>query len=341
MDDAPMIVTVDDYEPLARERLQREVYDYYAGGAGDEWTLAENRRAFDRWVLRPRFLRGVTSVDPSTTVLGVPLTFPVMVAPWAYQQMAHPEGEKATRRAASDAGTVMVVSSTATDLLEDIATAASGPAWWQLYLAQDRGFAADMLARVVAARFGAIVWTVDFPVNGLRRRDTRNGFEMPLGLPTSDYVYDPAISWDDLAWIRSHAPGLPVWIKGLLTAEDALLAVDHAADGVIVSNHGGRQLDGCAAALDALPEIVEAVGGRLPVLMDGGVRRGTDVVKALALGAAAVLVARPTAWGLAVAGEQGVADVLRILREETENAMALCGARTVIEIGPELVTPAP
>ncbi len=341
MDDVPRIVTVDDYEPIARAKLPRDVYDYIAGGAGDERTLDENRRVFDRWILRPRFLRGIEAVDPSTSVLGVPLAFPVMVAPWAYQGMAHADGEVGTRRAASDAGTVMVVSSTVVASLEDVAAAAPGPAWWQLYLARDRGLAAGMLARVVAAGYGAIVWTVDFPVAGLRHRDTRSGFTMPIGLPGAEYEFEPALRWEDLAWIREHAPGLPVWIKGLLTAEDALLAVERGAEGIVVSNHGGRQLDGCAAGLDALPEIVEAVAGRLPVLVDGGVRRGTDVVKALALGAAAVLVARPVAWGLAAAGREGVANVLAILRAETENAMALCGVRTVAEVTSDLVAPGP
>ena len=337
----PLIVTVEDYEPLARERLPREAFDFFAGGAGEEWTLAENRRAFQRWVLRPRFLRGVGAPDTSTSLLGVPLSFPVLVAPWALQRMAHPDGELATRRAASSAGTIMVVSSGAEAIAAEIAEAATGPAWWQLYVATDRGFTADVVHRAVAAGYGAIVWTVDAPVIGLRHRDARNGFVMPLGIHSSDYEFDPAISWEDLAWIRSLAPGLPVLVKGLLTAEDAVLAVEAGVDGIIVSNHGGRQLDGAPAALDALPEVVAAVEGRVPVLVDGGVRRGTDVVKALALGAAAVMIARPIAWGLAVAGEDGVTDVLRILREEFENVMALCGTRTVAEIGPGLVGRAP
>ena len=338
--DEPPFVTVDDYEPVARERLPADVYDYYAGGAGDEWTLAENRHAFERWNLRPRFLRGASDPDTSTEILGTRLSFPVLLAPWAYQRMAHPEGELATAKAAARAGTIMVVSSTAEAFLEEVAAATEGPKWWQLYVAEDRGFTADMLGRVVAAGFGAICWTVDFTVNGLRHRDTRSGFEMPLGLENSGYVYDGSISWDDVPWIRESAPGLPILVKGLLTAEDAELALQAGVDGIVVSNHGGRQLDRSPAALDALPEIVQAVGGRAPVLMDGGVRRGVDVVTALALGASAVLVGRPAVWGLAVAGEDGVVDVLRILREEFENAMALTGCRTVEEIGPALVAPA-
>ena len=336
----PEFVTVDDYEPVARERLPRDVYDYYAGGAGDEWTLAENRRAFERWILRPRFLRAAGTPDASSEIIGTPVRAPILVAPWAYQRLAHPDGEIATARAAAREGTVMVVSTTTVDYLEDVAAASAGPKWWQLYVFEDRAYTAEMLHRVAAAGFGAIVWTVDFPVNGLRDRDTRNGFVMPIGLSFDDLVYDPAIGWDDVAFIRDHAPATPLLVKGILTREDAELAVQAGVDGIVVSNHGGRQLDSSAAGISALPEVVEAVDGRVPVLMDGGVRRGTDVLKALALGAEAVLVGRPTTWGLAVAGEDGVSDVLRILREEFENAMALTGCRTVGEISPSLVAPA-
>jgi 4-hydroxymandelate oxidase len=332
---------VDDYEPVAREKLPPDVYDYYAGGAGDERTLEENLRAFDRWILRPRFLRGTGFPDPSTVLLGTRVEFPVLVAPWAYQGRAHPEGERGTVGGAARAGTIPVVSSTAVDDLEAIAAASDGPKWWQLYLFADAGLSADMLRRVVAAGYEAICWTVDFPVGGLRHRDTRSGFVMPFGIGDADCVYEPNMTWDHLAFIREHAPGLPVLVKGLLTAEDATLAVEHGCDGIVVSNHGGRQLDSSPASLDALPEVVEAVAGRLPVLMDGGVRRGTDVVKAIALGAAAVMVGRPAAWGLAAEGEDGVAGVLGILRSEIENAMILTGCRTLADIGRELVGPAP
>jgi 4-hydroxymandelate oxidase len=234
-----------------------------------------------------------------------------------------------------------VVSSTAVDHLEEIAVASDGPKWWQLYLFTDPGLSADMLERVAAAGYAAICWTVDFPVAGLRHRDARSGFRMPIGLPGEGLVHEPNMTWDQLAFIREHAPGLPVLVKGILTAEDAELAVEHGADGIVVSNHGGRQLDTCPASLDALPEVVDAVGTRLPVLMDGGVRRGTDVLTAMALGAAAVMVGRPAVWGLAAEGEEGVAGVLRILRAEVENAMALTGCRTVAEVGRDLVAPAP
>jgi len=332
---------VDDYEPVAKEKLPSDVYDYYAGGAGDERTLGENLRAFDRWVLRPRFLRGSGSPDPSTELLGTRVEFPVLVAPWAYQGRAHPDGERGTVRGATRAGTIPVVSSTAIDDLEQIAAASDGPKWWQLYLFEDTGLNAEMLGRVVSAGYEAICWTVDFPVAGLRHRDARSGFVIPLGIGDADYLYEPNMTWDHLTFIREYAPDLPVLVKGILTAEDAVLAVEHGADGIVVSNHGGRQLDSCPASLGALPEVVEAVAGRLPVLMDGGVRRGTDVLKAMALGAAAVMVGRPAAWALAAEGEDGVAGVLGIFRAEVENAMALTGCRSVAEIGRELVGPAP
>jgi len=332
--------TVDDYLEAARSALPPDVWDYYEGGAGDEWTLGENRRAFDRWTLRPRFLRAAGEPDTSTSVLGARVAFPVIVAPWAYQRLAHPDGEFATARAAAAAGTVMVVSSTTESYLEKVAAAGDGPKWWQLYVAEDRGFTAAMLERVVAAGYGAICWTVDFVVNGLRHRDTRSGFVMPIGIGESDYIYDSNLSWDDLAWIRERSRGLPIIVKGLLTAEDAELAVQAGADAIVVSNHGGRQLDRSPAGLDALPEVAAQASGRVPVLMDGGVRRGTDVLIALALGATAVLVGRPTIWGLAAEGEAGVTGVLEILRAELENAMALTGCRTVDEIGPALVAPA-
>jgi 4-hydroxymandelate oxidase len=339
--DAPRYLQVDDYEPVAKEKLPPDVYDYYAGGAGDERTLEENLRAFGRWVLRPRFLRRSGFPDTSAELLGTRVEFPVLVAPWAYQARAHPEGERGTVRGAARVGTIAVVSSTAVDDLERIAAASDGTKWWQLYLFADPGLNDAMLARVVSAGYEAICWTVDFPVTGLRHRDTRSGFVMPFGIGDADYVYEPNMTWDHLTFIREHAPGLPVLVKGILTAEDAVLAVEHGAEGIVVSNHGGRQLDSSPASLDALPEVVEAVAGRLPVLMDGGVRRGTDVVKAIALGASAVMVGRPAVWALAAEGEDGVAGMLGILRAEIENAMALTGCRSVADIGRELVAAAP
>jgi 4-hydroxymandelate oxidase len=338
----PRYLQVDDYEPVAKAKLDADVYDYYAGGAGDERTLEENLRAFDRWVIRPRVLRGSAFPDTSTEILGTPVASPVLVAPWAYQGRAHPDAERATVRGAARAGTIAVVSSTAVDDLEGIASASDGPKWWQLYLFAEPQRSVDMLARVVASGYRAICWTVDFPVAGLRHRDTRSGFTMPFGHDDdADYLYESNLTWDHLSFVREHAPGLPVFVKGILTAEDAALALEHDVDAIVVSNHGGRQLDSCPASLDALPEVVEAVGGRIPVLMDGGVRRGTDVVKAIALGAATVMVGRPVAWGLAAEGEDGVAGVLEILRTEVENTMALAGCRSVAEIDRGLVARAP
>ena len=337
MEGSGSFVTVDDYEPVARARLPADVYDYYAGGAGDEWTLAENRRAFERLTLHPRFLRGVGTPDTSSDVLGTPVSAPVLVAPWAYQRLAHPDGELATARAAATAGTIMVVSTTALDHLEEVAAASDAPKWWQLYVFEDRAVTENVLDRVVASGYRAVCLTVDFPANGLRHRDTRNGFVMPIGLEEDELTYDPNLTWDDLAWIREHTSGLPLLVKGILTAEDATLARDAGVDGIVVSNHGGRQLDSSPAPITVLPEVLDAVGDAVPVLVDGGVRRGTDVLKALALGARAVLVGRPCAWGLAAAGEEGVADVLRILVDELRNAMALTGCRSVDEITRALV----
>jgi isopentenyl diphosphate isomerase/L-lactate dehydrogenase-like FMN-dependent dehydrogenase len=332
----PPFVTVDDYEPIARERLPQDVYDYFAGGAGDEWTLLENRRAFERWVIRPRVLMAAHAPELSTTVCGAGVDLPVLVAPWAYQRLAHPEGEIATARAAARAGTIMVVSSTAHASLEEVAATTDAPKWWQLYAFTDRGFTQEMLHRVHEAGYAAVCFTVDLPVAGLRHRDTRNAFVMPVGLPEDDLVFAPDISWDDLAWIREHAQ-LPLLVKGVMTEEDARRAVDAGVDGIVVSNHGARQLDAVSAGITVLPEVVEAVDGRVPVLVDGGIRRGTDVFKAVALGAAAVMIARPICWGLAVSGEDGVVDVLRILRAELENVMTLAGTPTIGHITPAFV----
>jgi 4-hydroxymandelate oxidase len=333
------IVSIDDYERIARSKLPPEVFDYYAGGAGREWTVRANLAAFDNWILRPRVLVGVADRDTSTVVLGTRISFPVLVAPWAFQSRAEPDGEVATARAAARAGTIMVLSATATHRLDDVAKASHVPKWFQLYMYRDRGFSKEALLRAYELRFAAVVFTVDVPVLGKRDRDRRNELDMPIEGPGQELDFDPAITWDDLAWIREAAP-LPLLIKGILTAEDARLAVDLGVDGIVVSNHGGRQLDGAPAALDALGEVVEAVEGRAEVLMDGGIRRGTDVLKALALGAGAVMVGRPAAWGLAVSGEDGVADVLEILREEFDLAMALTGCRSVAEVGRGLVRPA-
>jgi 4-hydroxymandelate oxidase len=330
------IVSVHDYERIARAKLPPEVFDYYAGGSGAEWSLRENLAAFDRWIVRPRVLVGVAERDTSCDVLGTRISCPVIVAPWAFQNMADPEGEVATARGAARAGTIMVLSATASHRLDDVAKATDAPKWFQLYVYRDREFSKDVLSQAYELGFGAIVFTVDVPVLGKRDRDRRNELDMPIEGPGQELDFDPAISWDDLGWIRETAP-VPLLIKGILTAEDARLAVEHGVDGVVVSNHGGRQLDGSPAALDALFEVVDSVADRSVVLMDGGIRRGTDVLKAIGLGAQAVMVGRPAAWGLAAAGEEGVANVLEILRDEFDLAMALSGCRSVREIRRDMI----
>jgi 4-hydroxymandelate oxidase len=272
-------------------------------------------------------------------VLGTPFAFPVGVAPWAFQWQVHADGEPGTARAAAALGAPMCVSSTVLDGLEDVA-ASEAALWWQLYIWRDRDATADLLRRAERAGFRALVWTVDVPALGRRHRDTRTGFALPVGPAGTPQEFEPNLSWDDLAWIRAQAPSLPVVVKGILRADDARAAIDHGADAIVVSNHGGRQLDRAAASLDALPGVVDAAHGRVPVLVDGGVRDGADVLIALALGASAVLVGRPTAWGLAVGGQAGVEEVLTFLRDGFISAMANAGCRTVGDITRDLVRPA-
>jgi 4-hydroxymandelate oxidase len=319
------LLNVADYERAAEERLDPAAFGYFAGGANDEWTLRENRAAFERWVLRPRVLVDVSELTTETTVLGTELSFPVLVAPMAFQRVAHPDGEVAMAQGAQAAGTAMCLSTLSQSAIEEVA---AGSRWFQLYWSPDRGAVQDLVERAEAAGFGAIVVTVDLPLLGRRERDLRTGFEPPVQI---DSVTDPSLTWRDLAWLRSLT-SLPVLVKGILTAEDATLALEAGVEGVVVSNHGGRQLDGVAASLDALPEVAEVVGDRATILMDGGVRRGADVVKALALGAQAVLVGRPALWGLAVDGAHGVERVLTLLRDELELALALCGCRSPDEV---------
>lgn len=349
-------VNVWDYERLAEEKLDAGAFDYYAGGAGDEWTLRENVAAFRRWVLRPRVLVDVGSVTTTTTVLGAEVSMPILVAPTAFHRLAHPDGELATARAAEAAGTIMCLSTLATSTPAEVAEAApGGTRWYQLYWHPDRGITRGLVEQAAAAGFAAIVLTADLPVLGNRERDLRAGFVLPddlvppfasadpeaaeVGSEVIGLMVDPRISWKDLEWLRSLSD-LPLLVKGVLTAEDAILACEHGCDGIVVSNHGGRQLDRVPASLDVLPEVVEAVGDRCEVLMDGGIRRGVDVVTALALGAKAVLVGRPVLWGLAVGGEQGAARVLEMLRAETEIALALLGCTSPADVTRPHVAPA-
>jgi 4-hydroxymandelate oxidase len=347
--DEDTLLNVWDYERTAEERLDPGAFGYFAGAANDEWTCRENLAAFNRWVLRPRVLVDVSGVTTATTVLGTEVSLPVLVGPTAFQRMAHPDGEVATARGAAAAGTVMCLSTIATATIEEVAEASgAGARWFQLYWSPDRGIVRDVVARAAAEGYGAIVLTVDLPASGRRERDLRSGFEVPPEVPVPAFVahtervatvspthigrvVDSSVTWSDLEWLRSLSP-LPLVVKGILTAEDAALACEAGADGVVVSNHGGRQLDGVSASLDAVPEVAEAVDGRAEVLMDGGIRRGTDVVKALALGARAVLAGRAPLWGLAVDGAAGVQRVLELLREEVELALTLCGCASPADV---------
>jgi 4-hydroxymandelate oxidase len=336
-------INLDDFERLAAERLEPAAHGYFAGGANDELTLAENVAAYRRWHLRPRVLTDIEDPSTATTVLGEEISLPVLIAPVAYQRAAHPDGEVAMARAAAGAGTIMCLSTLATASWDEIAPTGA-KRWFQFYVPRDEGLASALVSGAKEAGFGAIVLTVDTPVLGRRERDVRNHFTIKYDLGhealrgegltplTALSAMSPSsLRWRDVERL-SASTGLPVVLKGILTAEDAQLACEHGAGAIVVSNHGGRQLDGVAATIDALPEIVEAVDGRIEVLLDGGVRRGTDVVKALALGAGAVLVGRPAVWGLAVDGEQGVAEVLELLRAEIELALQLVGCRTPAEL---------
>jgi len=332
---------------VAEERLDPGAFGYVAGGANDEWTLRQNRAAFERWILRPRMLVDVSRVTTATTVLGTESSMPLFVAPTAFQRLAHPDGELAMARAAAAAGTVMCLSTLSSVTPAELADAAPGaPQWFQLYWSRDRGFTEELLAAVVEAGFRAVMLTVDFPVAGRRERDIREGFtlpddlaspNLPVALARRDFhaalggIADARLTWRDLEWLRSTCE-LPLVLKGVLTAEDTLLAAEHGAAAVVVSNHGGRQLDGVPATLDVVQEVVDAAGESVEVLVDGGIRRGTDVLKALALGARAALTGRAALWGLAADGEKGVARVLALLREEIEVGLKLLGCRTPAEV---------
>jgi isopentenyl diphosphate isomerase/L-lactate dehydrogenase-like FMN-dependent dehydrogenase len=334
-------VNVFDYEALAQELVEPGAWNYFQSGSNDEVTLRANRAAFERIQLRPRILVDVSACDLQTTVLGTPVSMPILIAPTAFHCLAHVEGECATARAAGAAGTVMVASTSSTRSLEDIAKAASGPLWFQLYVADRRG-TEELVQRATESGYRALVLTVDAPRWGRKERTIRAHFRLPPHLHKANFADDAAaeaqvpLTWESLAWLRSLT-SLPIILKGILTAEDAVLAVEHGVDGIVVSNHGGRQLDSVAASVDVLPEVVEAVEGRCEVYLDGGIRRGTDILKVLALGARAVLVGRPILWGLAVNGAEGAHHVLELLRAELELAMVLAGCPSLDHINRSLV----
>jgi 4-hydroxymandelate oxidase len=350
-------VNLDDFEPIAREKLSQMTYDFYAGGAEDEITLRENREAFRRRFLKYRVLVDVAERDTRATVLGQELPHPVILAPTAMHKLAHPDGEAATARAAASLGVLMTLSSVSTTTLEDVSAAATnGPRWFQLYCYTERAVTEMLVKRAYAAGYTALVVTVDVPYLGRRERDLRNSFTLPDGVRLANFdafpidagegesvlsqfvatLQTPTLSWDDLDWLRSLAP-IPMILKGVVRADDAATAAERGIEGVWVSNHGGRQLDGAIATADALPAVVDAVRGRSTVIVDGGVRRGTDVLKALAMGADAVAIGRPQLWGLAADGENGVRRVLEMIRDELALAMALCGCRNIAEITPDLL----
>lgn len=346
-------------ETLARRGLSQGTADYFAGGADDEVSLRANREAWERLYLRPRCLVDVSHIDMGTTAMGTRIPFPVIVAPTGFQQLAHPEGERAMARGTAAAGTIMTLSTFSTVAMEEVQAAAGGPKWFQLYVHKDRGLTRNLVQRAEACGFQALMLTVDVPMIGRRERDIRNEFVLPPEMRVANFDFaesdalhtpgadsglstfvrglrEPAFSWRDVDWLASLTR-LPLMLKGVLRGDDARRSLDHGVTGVLVSNHGGRQLDGAIPGIAALPEVVEAVAGQAEVYVDGGVRRGTDVVKSLALGARAVLVGRPVVWGLAWNGADGVTTVLEMLRAECESAMGLVGAPSVAELTADLI----
>ena len=342
-------LTLAEYEQQARSRLDAPVWDFIAGGAGQERTLAANTAAFAPPRLRPRVLTGADAQDTRTSILGRTWAAPIGVAPLGYHTLVDPDGEVATARAASRVGVPLVVSTFAGRTLEDIAAATTAPRWLQVYCFRDRAATAALVDRARRAGYEALVLTVDAPQLGRRLRDIRNGFRLPPGVAPANLTgdgfgspsahargaFDTSLDWTVVSWLREQS-GLPVLLKGILTGDAACSAVAAGADGIVVSNHGGRQLDGVPATIDVLPDVVAAVAGRCPVLLDGGVRHGSDVLLSLALGADAILVGRPVLYGLAVGGEAGARHVLDILTSELADDMALAGVASVADIGPDL-----
>jgi 4-hydroxymandelate oxidase len=355
------ILNLAELEALARARLPKLAWDYYASGADDERCVRRNCDAFQALALHYRVLVDVSRRELETTVLGQPIAMPIAVAPTAFHKLAHRDGELAAVRGAGDAGTIFILSTLSNTAVEDVVAAASGPVWFQLYVYRDRGATEALVRRVEAAGCRALVLTVDAPLLGRRERDVRNRFALPPGLGIENlhasgyarlpaasgdsglaaYVaelLDPALTWDAIAWLRSITH-LPLLVKGIVRADDAVRAIERGAAGVVVSNHGGRQLDASPATIEVLPRIADAVAGRGELLLDGGVRRGADVLKAIALGARAVLVGRPVLWGLAAAGRAGVGAALATLRRELDLAMALCGCPDIASVTRDLVEP--
>ncbi|HEV3146715.1 MAG TPA: alpha-hydroxy acid oxidase [Gemmataceae bacterium] len=357
--DLSKTVNLHDFEVLARQRLPADVIGFIASGAADEITLRENRRAYEDIFLRYRVLRGVDKRDLTTSLFGQKVSFPVLIAPTGFHKLIHADGEIGMARAAAAAGTILVVSTMANTPLEEVRAAVAGPMWFQLYVYKDRGVTRSLLERAEAAGYDAIQVTVDLPVLGRREAQIRDRFGLPahlrlVNLESAGFgelssvlgdsgiaaytmrMLDDSLTWKDIEWFKSICK-LPMLVKGIVRADDARLAVEAGAAGVVVSNHGGRQLDTSIPTIRALSEVAEAVGDRAVVMVDGGIQRGTDVVKALALGAMAVQIGRPTLWGLAVGGQAGVASVLQLLKLEFDLAMALCGCASVAEVNRDLI----
>ena len=352
-------VRLEDYEPAAREILPKAIYDYFAGGAEDEAAVAGNREAFKRYRFRFRVLASTDEPDLSCELLGERFAMPVHLAPTATQRMAHPDGELAAAKAASDAGVIYGLSTLSTASIEEVAAVSKGARWFQLYMYRDRSITIDMIDRAAAAGYRAVALTVDTPTLGRRERDFRNAFTMPEGLRYENLTEalskteaadlgqsglaayfiaqtDHGLQWKDLEWLVARSK-LPVLVKGVVRGDDARRSLAAGVRGIIVSNHGGRQLDYSIATLDALPEVVEAVGTDVPVLIDGGIRRGTDVLKAFALGSRSVMIGRPYLWALAVDGYQGVRHILQLIESEISVSMSLLGVKNLSELSSDLL----
>ncbi|GJQ08280.1 hypothetical protein GpartN1_g71.t1 [Galdieria partita] len=355
-------VNVYEYETLARQKLPKMAYDYYASGSDDQYTLEDNILAFRRFRFKPRVLVDISVQDIATNILGIPCSFPFVIAPAAMQKMAHPDGEVAVAKAAAASKVIMTLSSLSTCSIEEVARAApEGPKWFQLYVYRDREVTKKLVERAEKAGYCAIVVTVDTPKLGRREADVHNKFELPQHLTFANFIdsanedrqrtkkvdgsglaayiaslFDPSLSWKDISWLKTVTK-LPILLKGVLNGKDAELATRCGAAGIIVSNHGARQLDGSPATIDCLEAVVNGVQGKIPVLVDSGVRRGTDIIKALALGAQAVCVGRPILWGLAVAGEEGVRRVIELYRNEFELDLGLLGCPSLADIRRDMI----
>lgn len=350
-----MKINVSDFEAFAKKNLDSSIFDFFYGGASNEVTLKENETSFDSIKLIPRILRGITDPDTTATIFGQSVSSPIVIAPMAFQKLGHPKGEQATARGAKLANVIMTASLYSTTSLKEIITESLLKPWFQLYILKDRNLTKEIIKLAESLECQALVLTVDAPVYGKRERELRNPLTMNIELPDvlevskqlafkiklsqakqlSSFL-EPALSWHDIAWSRSVTK-MPIILKGVLRADDAKTALEHGVNGIIVSNHGGRQLDSTPATIYMLPKIAEAIDGKIDIFMDGGIRRGTDIIKALAFGAKAVLIGRPIIWGLITEGETGVHKVLSILHQELKLAMVLCGCKTIKEITSDLI----